>query len=52
MVVEAAEPQKAAPCERSAPIVVTIGDVRVRVPSGADMRTVEAILRAVRRTSP
>ena len=52
VVVEASEPQKAAPRDRSAPIVILIGDVRVRVPGGADMRTVEATLRAVRRTSP
>ena len=49
VVVEAAEPQQAAPRDRSAPIVIMIGDVRVRVPGGAEARTVEAVLRAVRR---
>ena len=49
VVVETAEPQKAPPCDRSAPIVITIGDVRVRVPGGAEARTIEAVLRAVRR---
>jgi transposase len=52
VVVEAEAPKKAAPRERSSAIVIMIGDVRVRVPGGVEARTVEAVLRAVRRTSP
>ena len=49
VVVEATEPKKATPREHPASIVISIGDVRVRVPGGAEARTVEAVLRAVRR---
>jgi len=35
--------------ERTASIEITIGSVRVKVPGGVDARTVEAVLRAVRR---
>ncbi len=38
--------------ERTASIEVTIGSVKVKVPGGTDARTVEAVLRAVRRASP
>lgn len=47
VVVEA--PAKGVPRDRSVWIVITIGEVRVRVPSGAEAKTVEAVLRAVRR---
>ena len=36
---------------RSATIEIVIGAIKVRVPSGADARDVEAVLRAVRRSS-
>jgi transposase len=49
VVVETEAPKKTAPCERSCAIVIMIGDVRVRVPGGAEACTVEAVLRAVRR---
>ncbi len=49
VVVEGVEPEKVALRERSASIVISIGDVRVRVPGGAEARTIEAVLRAVRR---
>jgi transposase len=37
--------------ERTTSIEITIGSVRVKVPGGADARTVEAVLRAVRRAA-
>jgi transposase len=37
--------------ERIASIEITIGSARVKVPGGADARTIEAVLRAVKRVS-
>ena len=41
---------KTAPRDRSATIEIAIGTLEVRVFNGADVRTVEAVLRAVKRT--
>lgn len=54
VVVEPAptnKPNKSIRRERSAGIEIAIGAVKVRVPDGADARTVEAVLRAVRRAA-
>ena len=50
--VEPVRKRKPASRERAAFIEIMIGAVRVMVPGGADARTVEAVLRAVRRASP
>jgi len=43
-------PTSKAPCrERAASIEIAVGTIKVRVRNGADARTVEAVLRAVRR---
>ncbi len=42
---------KAAHERRSATIEIVIGAIKVRVPGGAEARDVEAVLRAVRRSS-
>jgi transposase len=50
VVATAPEQASASPCrEVGAPIEITIGPVTVRVPNGADTRTLEAVVRAVRR---
>jgi len=49
VVVEPVRTGRAAPRERSAAIEIAIGSVKVRVPGGVDARTVEAVLRAVKR---
>ncbi len=46
---EPARVNKAGPCERTASIEIAIGSVKVRVRNDADMQTIEAVLRAVRR---
>jgi transposase len=51
VVVEPARTSKAALRERSVSIEIAIGAIKVRVCNGADARTVEAVLRAVRRAS-
>ena len=51
VVVEPVRTSKAALRERSVSIEIAIGAIKVRVRNGADARTVEAVLRAVRRTS-
>jgi transposase len=51
VVVEPARTSKAALRERSVSIEIAIGAIKVRVRNGADARTVEAVLRAVRRAS-
>jgi transposase len=45
-----AQANKAAHERRSAVIEIVIGAIKVRVPGGADMRDVEAVLRAVGRS--
>jgi transposase len=46
------EPTSKAPCrERAAGIEIIVGTIKVRVRNGADARTVEAVLRAVRRAA-
>ena len=49
--VETARPSKAAHERRSAAIEIVIGTIKVRVPGGAEVRDVEAVLRAVRRSN-
>lgn len=49
VVVEPVRRGTAPPRERSCSIEIAIGAVRVRIPSGTDARTVEAVLRAVKR---
>jgi transposase len=49
--VESAQPNKAAHERRSVTIEIMIGTIKVRVPEGAEARDVEAVLRAVRRSS-
>ena len=49
--VESARANKAAHERRSATIEIVIGAIKVRVPGGAEARDVEAVLRAVRRSS-
>ena len=49
--VELARANKAAHERRSATIEIVIGAIKVRVPGGAEARDVEAVLRAVRRSS-
>jgi transposase len=54
-VIAAAEPLrcvKPAAVGRAAPIEITMGSVVVRVPNGADRRTLEAVLRALGRAEP
>ena len=51
VVVEPARPKKAPTLECSASIEIMIGSIRVRIPGGADVRTVDAVLRALRRGS-
>ena len=51
VVVEPARTNKAALRERSVSVEIAIGAIKVRVRNGADARTVEAVLRAVRRAS-
>ena len=51
VVVEPVRTSKAALRERSVSIEIAIGAIKVRVRNGADARTVEAVLRAVRRAS-
>jgi transposase len=51
VVVEPARTSKAALYERSISIEIVIGAIKVRVRNGTDARTVEAVLRAVRRAS-
>lgn len=49
--VESARANKAAHERRSATIEIVFGAIKVRVPGGAEARDVEAVLRAVRRSS-
>jgi transposase len=49
--VGSAQPSKAAHERRSVVIEIVIGTIKVRVPSGAEARDVEAVLRAVRRSN-
>lgn len=52
VVVEPAEMPKPVLCrERAAAIEIVIGSVKVRVRNDADTRTIEAVLRAVKRVS-
>jgi transposase len=52
VVVEPAETSKSAVCrERTAAIEVVIGAIKVRVLGDADTRTIEAVLRAVKRVA-
>lgn len=52
VVVEAAETSKPVVCrERTAAIEIAIGAIKVRVRNDADTRTIEAVLRAVKRVS-
>jgi transposase len=48
---EAASANKIPSRERAASIEITVGAIKVRVRNGADARTVEAFLRAVRRAA-
>jgi hypothetical protein len=50
-LVESAQANKAAHGRRPATIEIVIGAIKVRVPGGAEARDVEAVLRAVRRSS-
>ncbi len=50
VVVEPAQANKAAPERRSGFIEIVIGDIKLRVPGGANTRDIEAIVRAVRRS--
>ena len=52
VVVEPARASKTSCRERTAVIEIVIGVIKVRVRNGADVRTVEAVLRAARRASP
>jgi len=49
--VASAQANKTAPERRPAFIEIVIGAIKVRVPSGANGRDVEAVLRAVRRSN-
>ena len=49
--VESTQTNKATPERRSGAIEIVIGAVKVRVSGGANARDVEAVLRAVRRSS-
>jgi transposase len=52
VVAAESEPASKVPCrERAASIEITVGTIKVRVRNGADARTVEAVLRAVRRAA-
>jgi transposase len=51
IVVEPAQPNKAAQERRAVVIEVVIGAIKVRVPAAANARDVEAVLRAVRRSN-
>jgi transposase len=51
VVVESARANRARPEGRSAVIEIVIGAIKVRVPDGANTRDVEAVLRAVRRST-
>jgi transposase len=48
---EPVRPSKAVSRERAASIEIMVGSVKVRVGNGADARTIEAVLRAVRRSA-
>jgi transposase len=52
-VIAACDPRsdKAVTCEKTAPIEIAVGTFVVRVPNGADARTLEAVMRAVRRAA-
>ena len=53
VVVEPVETPKPTSCrERAAAIEITIGSIKVRVRNDADTRTIEAVLRAVKRVTP
>ena len=52
VVVEPVRASKTSCRERAAVIEIVIGVIKVRVRNGADVRTVEAVLRAARRASP
>ena len=52
VVVEPVRASKTSCRERTAVIESVIGVIKVRVRNGADVRTVEAVLRAARRASP
>ena len=49
--MESAQADKAAHERRPASIEIVIGAIKVRVPGGAEARDIEAVLRAVRRSS-
>ena len=51
VVVEPARPKRVPTRESFVTIEIMIGSVRVKVPGGADARTVDAVLRALRRGS-
>ena len=52
VIVEPAETPKRALCrERSVAVEIAIGSIKVRVRNDADTRTIEAVLRAVKRVS-
>lgn len=51
VVLEPVRPSKAASRERAASIEITVGSIKVGVRNGADGRTIEAVLRAVRRAA-
>jgi transposase len=52
VVIEPAETPKLATCrERSAAIEISIGAIKVRIRNDADVRIVEAVLRAVKRAA-
>ena len=51
VVVEPSRTGKMAASERSVAIEIAIGAIKVRVRNGADARTVEAVLRAVKRAT-
>jgi len=52
VVVEPVRASKTSCRERTAVIEIAIGVIKVRVRNGADVRTVEAVLRAARRALP
>ena len=52
VVVEPVRASNTSCRERTAVIEIVIGVIKVRVRNGADVRTVEAVLRAARRASP
>jgi transposase len=52
VVAAESAPTSKAPCrERAASIEIAVGVIKVRVRNGADARTIEAVLRAVRRAT-